>query len=979
MQRNRYTFFPLLVLGLLTTISSWSQLGLSFDIPKPKQYEERTLRSEKSDQKKFNTTRRFIQNTFTHYNYFFNANNKLNDIINRAKELHRDDYASLLSFYNYDLDVTARDSIQLDSVIYKATSGIVLHDLRSDWADNMYLVWGAAHYLQKEFDSAYLTFQFINYAFAPKEKDGYYQYIGSRLDGNNAFSISTKEKNTLPRRIFAEPPSRNDAFIWQVRTFLQQDLYPEAASLIITLKNDPLFPKRLRDDLEEVQAYYFYRKEMWDSSSAHLSNALDNAPTKQERARWEYLTAQMYELSHQYDLAQHYYEKSIGHTVDPVLAVYARLNSIRVDRTGGDDLIEKNISSLLKMARRDRFEDYRDIIYYMAAEMELERHNIPAARQWLEKAVTYNNNNVAQRNKAYLRLAEISYEHPDYPVAHQFYDSLKLDDPLLKDTATIRQRQTVLRKLAQQLDIISRQDSLLRIAGMPDAEREDYVRKLLRDLRKKQGLKDDEKLTTGFATASQTTTDLFTTNSSRGEWYFYNSSVRAKGVSDFKARWGNRPNVDNWRRGSAVSSQLTGNPNRAAGMISPRNNKVGGTNELTYEALYGNLPLTPDKLQLTNDSLQTALFNTGMIYAEEIEDCGSMINSFESLRTRFPNFGKMDAVLFHLYYCYSKNGNSSKASEIKNLMTTQYKDSRYTGILTTGKDPLNKGANSSATKLYEDIYDLFIEGKFDQAIAAKKHADSLYGASYWTPQLLYIEAVYYIKQKNDSLAMISLQKIRTNYPNNALAVRATTLVDVLGRRAQIEDELTKLQVERPLPEQRRPIDTTVRKQPLRQDSTTVVKKNEPPKTNPAKNNLPVKQDTISKKPMTASGFVFNANSGYAVMIVLNKVDIVFGNEARNAFFRYDREHYPNRSFDVVTVDLDPDNKLLLIRSFETAQAAMDYALRAKPLASSEIIPWMKPEKYSFSIISEENLPVLQSNKDISGYKRFLDQNLPGKF
>ena len=45
-------------------------------------------------------------------------------------------------------------------------------------------------------------FQFINYAFAEKEKDGYYKTIGSKMDGNNAFSISTKEKNSLPRRVF---------------------------------------------------------------------------------------------------------------------------------------------------------------------------------------------------------------------------------------------------------------------------------------------------------------------------------------------------------------------------------------------------------------------------------------------------------------------------------------------------------------------------------------------------------------------------------------------------------------------------------------------------------------------------------------------------------------------------------------------------------------------------------------------------------
>jgi hypothetical protein len=37
---------------------------------------------------------------------------------------------------------------------------------------------------EKEFDSAYLMFQFINYAFK-KEKDGYYVYMGSNRDGTS--------------------------------------------------------------------------------------------------------------------------------------------------------------------------------------------------------------------------------------------------------------------------------------------------------------------------------------------------------------------------------------------------------------------------------------------------------------------------------------------------------------------------------------------------------------------------------------------------------------------------------------------------------------------------------------------------------------------------------------------------------------------------------------------------------------------------
>lgn len=248
MQVSRHIlFFASFILSLIAVKPLNAQLGFDLDIKKPPPYDNRELKAEKGGDKKFKLPRRVMQNMTTHYNYFFNANTKLNEIIDRAKASHKDDYSLLLPFYNYSLDATAGESAELDSVIFKSKTAIVLHDLRNDWIDDMYLLWGAAYYLQKDFDSAYQMFQFINYAFADKEKDGYYKYIGSHMDGNNALSIATKENNKFPKSIVSEPPSRNIAFIWQIRTMIQQNAFPEAGSLIATLKNDPLFPKRLNN------------------------------------------------------------------------------------------------------------------------------------------------------------------------------------------------------------------------------------------------------------------------------------------------------------------------------------------------------------------------------------------------------------------------------------------------------------------------------------------------------------------------------------------------------------------------------------------------------------------------------------------------------------------------------------------------------------------------------------------------------------
>ncbi|HWR34060.1 MAG TPA: hypothetical protein VN451_11050, partial [Chitinophagaceae bacterium] len=683
MRPTRYTITAIFSFILcLSSLPVLSQLGISFNIKKPKEYDDRLLRSERTDEKKFTLPRRLIQNTVTHYNYFFNANNKLNEVLERAKTSFRDDYSQLLSFYNYSLDATVADSIQLDSITYKSSTAIALHDLRNDWADNMYLLWGAAYYLQKKFDSAYLMFQFINYAFAEKEKDGYYKTIGSSRDGNTAFSISTKEKGGLPRKIFSEPPSRNDAFIWQIRNFLAQDQFAEAASLIVTLKTDPNFPKRLSNDLDEVQAYWFYKQNMWDSAAAHLYGALGNAGNNLEKARWEYLLAQLYELSGDHKNAEKWYSKVSNHTTDAIMDIYARLYAIRVNRDGGEKTIDKNVAELMKMAKKDKYQDYKDIIYYMAAQMQLQGNNTDDAMNLLLKSTQFINNNPSQRNKAFLQLAELSFSMQQYRQAANYYDSLQLNDPSIKNPDEITERKKTLRSLATNLEVIDRQDSLQRIAAMPEEDRKDFVKKLVKELRRQKGLKDETQVASPFNTPDMPT--LFPTVQPKGEWYFYNADFRKRGLNEFKNKWGNRPNADNWRRKAVLTVTAMNNMGQTQNINNNQPGNTGTGPELTFDGLYSGLPLTTEQLQKSNDSLQAALFAAGKLYVQEIEDCGNGVKTFEQLRSRFTGFTPMDEVLFNLYYCFNKNGETTKAAAIKKLMAEKYDSSNFTAIILTG-------------------------------------------------------------------------------------------------------------------------------------------------------------------------------------------------------------------------------------------------------------------------------------------------------
>ena len=79
------------------------------------------------------------------------------------------------------------------------------------------------------------------------------------------------------------------------------------------------------------------------------------------------------------------------------------------------------------------------------------------------------------------------------------------------------------------------------------------------------------------------------------------------------------------------------------------------------------------------------------------------------------------------------------------------------------------------------------------------------------------------------------------------------------------------------------------------------------------------------------------------------------------------------------VVIDNDNRLLLMAPFKDAADATAYVEKTRPRTPAEILPWLKGGKYSFIILSAENLEVLKANKDVEAYKTFLNQVVPGKF
>ncbi|HEV8083068.1 MAG TPA: tetratricopeptide repeat protein [Chitinophagaceae bacterium] len=991
-----------------------AQLGkitIDLEKDKPEKFKTKTLKSEKTGEKKFTLPRRFIQNTVSHYNYFFNANNKINEVIERARLSNKDDYAKLLPFYGYSLTNTAAQNSELDSVIYKATAGILLHDLRSDWVDNLYLLIGKAYYLRQDFDSASQTFQFINYNLYPRKKKVDDQLIvGSNDNGaTKALSISSKEDRNIIDKAWSRPPSRNDALVWQIRTLIEMKEYGDAAGVINTLQNDPAFPGRLDPALEEMSAYWFYNQQMYDSAIVHLDNSLPNTIDMADRARREFLLAQLNEINKNLDTASDYYDKAIRHTTDPLMDIYANLNKAKMLKSKDSVEIDKSIAVLLRMAKKDKYDLYRDIIYFSAADLAIQKPDTAAAVFYFRKSIFYNELNVSYKNRAFLNLAEISYNKRDYKNAFAYYDSLQTGDTTLGDLTQIRDRRNALEKIVENLTIIEREDSLQLIAAMSPADRDAFIKKLSKKLKKDRGIKDTDadyaNSAADFFDTKNAAPDLFNVIDTKGDWYFYNASLKSKGYAEFKRVWGKRSNVDNWRRlssgdgltkianpsiknlnGTSGDPLGNGDPDQVANIDANGNPLPGNEsqlpatpyqNDVSAEGLLYNVPLTKELMDVSKNKVSKSLFQLGKNYQNLLEDYPAAIDAYQQSLQRFPDSLYAGELYMNVSYCYRKTGDVQKADYYKNLVLNNFGKSKFAQYI-IHPDALNPTKkDTAATRRYQDIYNLFIEGNFEEATKQKQKADSVYGANYWNPQLLYIESMYYIHQRQDSVATGILNQIINQYPGSALKEKAATMIDVLQRRSSIEGYLSNLTIERAKEDS----------QIVVYDSAMISKgvfpaiKNEKVKTkeqlvtaekavlNPEKKLLP---------PVSNGTFTFDPLTPQYVVMLLNKVDPVYGNEAKNAFVRYSREKFRLLNLEITKDTLDTERTLLVFTQFENADAAISFMDKIKKDAPSEV-SWLPADKYSFYIISSTNLDLLKGNKNLANYLELLNKKYPGKF
>lgn len=950
----------------------YAQPNTSIELTKPKKYEERKLGAEKTADTKMGLVKRAFQNNFTHFNYYYNAKQKIIEIESLSKQQHKDNYTQLLSFYPFTLEETVQQSSLIDSIIYKANAGILLHDLRNDWVDDMYLLMGIGYLYRKNFDSAYKVFSYLQYIYADKD-DGYDIPIGSNESRNNGvFSIVGPDQRSFFQKMFRNGIKRPEAVLWMARTFLENNQVDAAKGILELLQQDVYFPKKLQPHLHELQAFYYYQTKQADSMWMHMEKAEVRLISQQEKARWKYIAAQLLQENGEIEKAKAKFQQAARQATDPILMVYANIQQAILD----DQLqsSDKYASQILALSKKEKYALYRDIMFYEAGLLQQRKNDYKSATDLFRKSLHHDQQHIP-RSTILFELGKSYFYEGSFLKANLYLDSVDAQQLSPNQSKWFKLNKEYLPDLAKWQQEFITQDSLLQLAALPENQRKAFLLKTLKAIRKSKGLQEEPSSNWGGGNNTNSNTETGSTlfasgNTTAGSFYFSNNALKSKGFTEFKTKWGGRQNVDNWRRQSAMDMGAPGVVNDQ----SSNTNNDDDSEEITLEDLEANIPISDEAKSRAVSTKEAAKLNISNTLIFAINEPTYAIPLLDSIVANSKLEEHVNKALELLYHAYRKLDDVNNAQRIKNDLI------RFTKIDPDTKTSKELNQKKAVEDEYKNMYQLLIEGKFDEAIEKRKTIPLADSTSIWAPKLLFLEAIYHIRQQKDSLAIAALQLISKNYSTSEIAGNVATWIDVLQRRKEIEQYLSKLEIQKSEEvEVERMTDVS---------DKTIVTNDKPASQQKAQINKPVeiqqKQIEIKQAAPTApiepiKTYQFFPSSPHFAVLVLEKVDPVFITEARNAINRYHQTRMSQAGLTTQIQKVNESFSLLLVGPFNQAGTSIDYLDKIQPITAQQILPWLSKDRFTWTIISPENLELLLEKKDIANYREFLHNAIPAKF
>lgn len=869
-------------------------------------------------------------NLTAHYNVWWNGNESLKEGVKELNKKVNDDYTQILPVYKLG---TTTESMAMkpkfDRAIEKGVKGVKKHSIFVHGKEHVpyirkcYMLTAYGSFYEHDYVSAENTAQMMSAQFAgTKEGDEAKIIIARCHAADKQYMVAEQELDQLVQKM-----------------------------------KDGAFNKKLDSKLYMAMVESLIPQERYKKAVENIKLSLESTKDRETKARLYFIMAQIYQKLNKKPTATKYYQKAIKNTELYVMEFNARLNIASCADLEHTDIpkLEKQLNRMLKESKN---EEYRDQIYYAMGEMYMGVKNAKKACDSYKKSVAVSTKNQPQKAKSALRLAEVLYDvYENYDLSQIYYDTaMQIINRDYPHYGEIKSRYDVLSALVSYTRVIERNDSLINLAEMPKAERDQIIKKKIEDLKKQEEEAKERELLAQIASDTKAAQNTLT-----GDWYFYNNNTVQKGKETFRQRWGVRPLEDYWfmsKKGLlgmnmlALASDEEEESEEADDSDSTQAEnavpKGADPNDPHNAAYYlKDIPSTMQQKDSMRAETAVALLNAGYIFYDGIGNVPRALECYLRMANEFPENDEIVQAFYMLYRVYTKQGNTPQANYYKDMILMGFPDSDYANLI-RDENYYNEiiRREQRVKDDYESLYTLFRKRRYNEVINEAQVAQEAYQGDPMLLKYKYWESMAYARIGDKEKAITGFENI----------IASAEKTDSIVPLAQLQ--LRYLKGDAYVEEPEAAADETI----TQAEETTATGRT-PATLQPA-------AQTEEELPAESQYFRYKETLQHYVIIIVNDKKIR-ATEFQYRLADFNAEYYSNAGYKVNALMFTDSTQMITIHRFKNAAEAMLYYQHLQQPES----PLMSynPDDFVVYPISTQNYTTFYNRKNVEAYRLFFER------
>ena len=760
--------------------------------------------------------------------------------------------------------------------------------------------------------------------------------------------------NYMSRLYATQPAIYSRAQAWLAKTYVESGWLYDAEEVIRNARRDTI-PSVARKEWDYTLADYYIHTQHYAEAIPHLKKVIRHEMRRKQKAREYFLLGQIYALTNMNQDAYKAYQRAVRTNPPYELELNARVAQTEVmaaRQTG------KMIGRLKRMAASDKNKDYLDQVYYAMGNIYLSQRDTAKAISAYERGGAKSTRNGVEKGVLMLKLGNLYWDKERFADAQRCYtQAVGMLDKERKDYAQLTERSKILDALVPYTEAVHLQDSLQSLAKMDDAHRNAAIDRVIEALKQKE---KEEKRAQEAQDASnhlsegndmerqqQTSSQRQATVSAaqqNGAWYFYNPVAVQQGKQLFQRMWGKRKNADNWQRANkTVVAENTSNTDIAAAdslfnsntgneatadSVSEDAKKLNPSDDPHTRAYYmAQIPFTDDQRKASNSILCDGLFNSGIIFKDQLGNLELSRKALERLDRDYPDYEKSDEVLYHLFLLYSHMGEATLAQQQVTKLKAKYPNSHWTTLLSDPNYLSNaRYGEQIEDSLYGATYDAFKTEHYTEVMANSRVSQRRFPQGQNRDKFIFIYGLSRLNEGDSEGCLAAMDTLVANFPESKLAELAGMIINGVKAGRQLRGGHFDI-------------------------------------GNFWQRRTDVLIEADKKKEMKLSN---ERNTPFCFLLVYAP-DSVRENQLLFQVARYNFTSYLVRDFDIVIDDLDGIHRMR-ISGFNNYDEARQYANQVMQQPSVQKLTG----KARAFIVSETNLPLLGAQFSYDDYSKFYN-------